>query len=189
MLKIGDWVKQYSSGYWQIIDIKPKYAEEDVDNENLKCKKGDLIGSWALMKKGFTPKMKFRVESDYCDAAWCVPVSAEELAAINEYFATHPKDAEKFEKKPFAPRPAITTIWLEIPEEKRVDMEAAISELPETFTEKELKSFLEEKGLFNCVSKSSQNVNATLQCAHFFWELDENSDCIYRTPILEYSEK
>ena len=53
MLKIGDWVKQYCAGYWQIIDIKPKYAEEDVDNENLKCKKGDLIGSWALMKKRF----------------------------------------------------------------------------------------------------------------------------------------
>lgn len=29
MLKIGDWVTQYSRGYWQIVDIKPKYAEED----------------------------------------------------------------------------------------------------------------------------------------------------------------
>ena len=28
MLKIGDWVTQYSKGYWQIVDIKPKYAEE-----------------------------------------------------------------------------------------------------------------------------------------------------------------
>ena len=34
MLKIGDWVTQYSKGYWQIIDIKPKYAEEDYQYEN-----------------------------------------------------------------------------------------------------------------------------------------------------------
>ncbi len=184
MLKIGDWVKQYCAGYWQIIDIKPKYAEEDVDNENLKCKKGDLIGSWALMKKGFTPKMKFRVDSDCCDARWCVPVSEAELGAINEYFATHPKDAEKFEKKPFEPRPAIATLWLEIPEEKQTDMEAAIRELPESFTEKQLRDCLKEKGLCECVSKPSQSVNATLQCDHFFWELDENFDCIYRNPRL-----
>jgi hypothetical protein len=94
------------------------------------------------------------------------------------------KSAEKFEKKPFEPRPAIATLWLEIPEEKQTDMEAAIRELPESFTEKQLRDCLKEKGLCECVSKPSQSVNATLQCDHFFWELDENFDCIYRNPRL-----
>ena len=66
MLKIGDWVTQYSKGYWQIIDIKPKYAEEDYQYENgFFQKKGDLIGSWVLMKKGFiiVPELKPENES------------------------------------------------------------------------------------------------------------------------------
>ena len=29
MFQIGDWVTQYSVGYWQVVDIKAKYAEED----------------------------------------------------------------------------------------------------------------------------------------------------------------
>ena len=189
MLKIGDWVKQYSAGYWQIIDIKPKYAEEDIDNENLKCKKGDLIGSWALMKKGFTPKMKFRVDSEYCDAAWCKPVSEEELAAINEYFATHPKDAEKFAAKPFAPPPAFSTLWLELPRGEEKSFREALSLLPVKFTKETLRRVLSEKGLWKYVSNPSPNVNATLQMKLILWELDEKFDCLYYDPILEYSEK
>ena len=28
-IKIGDWVTQYSAGYWRVVDIFPKYADED----------------------------------------------------------------------------------------------------------------------------------------------------------------
>ena len=59
-LKIGMWVTQYSAGFWQIIDLKPKYAEKGMPG----YEKGKQIGQWALMKKGFTPKMKFRIDSD-----------------------------------------------------------------------------------------------------------------------------
>ncbi|MBQ9746378.1 MAG: hypothetical protein IJW21_06105 [Clostridia bacterium] len=185
MLKPGDWVKQYSAGYWQIVDIKPKYAEEDGKN----TKKGDLIGSWALLKKGFTPKMKFRVDSDCCDAAWCKPVSAEELAAINEYFAAHLKDAEKFAAKSFVTAPAISALWLELPEAEKARFEEAVASLPERFTQNQLFEILEAKELLKYVSKPSPYVNATLQMNHLLWELDENFDCIYTDPILEYSEK
>ena len=29
-LKIGMWVTQYCAGFWQIVDLKPKYAEKDM---------------------------------------------------------------------------------------------------------------------------------------------------------------
>lgn len=29
MLKIGDWVTQYSAGYWKVLNILPKYADSD----------------------------------------------------------------------------------------------------------------------------------------------------------------
>ena len=28
-LKVGDWVTQYSTGYWMVVEIFPKYADED----------------------------------------------------------------------------------------------------------------------------------------------------------------
>lgn len=31
VIKIGDWVTQYSKGFWLIVDIKPKYAEDDCN--------------------------------------------------------------------------------------------------------------------------------------------------------------
>lgn len=39
MIKIGDWVTQYCAGYWQVVDIKPKYADEDVNNQDFQYKK------------------------------------------------------------------------------------------------------------------------------------------------------
>ena len=29
-LKVGDWVTQYSAGYWQVVGIFPKYAESNI---------------------------------------------------------------------------------------------------------------------------------------------------------------
>ena len=44
--RIGEWVKQYHSGYWIIVDIRPKYAEETMINDNIiQYYKGDEISS------------------------------------------------------------------------------------------------------------------------------------------------
>ena len=67
MIQIGDWVTQYSAGYWQVVDIRDKYAEEDsVTGEHL-WKKGEKIGKWIFLKKAFTPKMKLRIWSECVD--------------------------------------------------------------------------------------------------------------------------
>ncbi|MBQ8404549.1 MAG: hypothetical protein IJX55_09045 [Clostridia bacterium] len=185
MLKSGDWVKQYSAGYWQIVDIKPKYAEEDGEN----TKKGDLIGSWALLKKGFTPKMKFRLDFECVDIYWCKPISESELCEISEYFEAHEKESKKFSSAVFADRPAIVTYWLELPEEQKEAFREVVSSLPARFTENILRSILTEKGMWQYVCKPSAESNATLKMKHSLWELDENFDIILKEPILEYSEK
>ena len=60
MFQIGDWVTQYSVGYWQVVDIKAKYAEEDSGYGKQFWKKGEQIGKWVFLKKAFTPKMKIQ---------------------------------------------------------------------------------------------------------------------------------
>ena len=64
MFQIGDWVTQYSVGYWQVVDIKAKYAEEDSGYGKQFWKKGEQIGKWVFLKKAFTPKMKIQIRSE-----------------------------------------------------------------------------------------------------------------------------
>ena len=96
-LEVGAWVTQYSAGYWQIVDLKPKYAEEDRAGK----RKGDLIGQWALLKKGFTPKMKFRMDCETVDASWCKPINDEQMQAITQHFESHAEDHRRFEDQSF----------------------------------------------------------------------------------------
>ena len=38
-IKIGDWVTQYSAGYWMVVNIFPKYADEDYSYNGKSWKK------------------------------------------------------------------------------------------------------------------------------------------------------
>lgn len=50
-LKIGSFVTQYESGYWEVIDIKDKIADCDYKGEKVSYCKGDIIGKWIILKK------------------------------------------------------------------------------------------------------------------------------------------
>ena len=55
-IKIGDFVTGYGSGYWQLIDIKPRIATEDYNSEDVHWKKGQVIGQWAVLKNASRQK-------------------------------------------------------------------------------------------------------------------------------------
>lgn len=180
MLKIGDWVTQYSKGFWMIVDIIPKYADEDYKSETVCYKKGDLLGSWVLMKKGFTPKMKFRVESGYCDSSWCKPVSDEVLSEITKYFEEHPEEYEQFQNTQFDAKPAVSTTWINLTTQQVPIFEQAMKELPELFTYQGAMEVFEKNGLAECFSRPPGNY--TFVCEHTLWELDEHFDALYKNP-------
>ncbi len=183
MIKIGDWVTQYSRGFWLVVDIKPKYAENDYCGDGIKYKKGDLIGSWAIMKKGFTPKMKFRIDSDVCDSAWCKLVSPDILDIINQYFDENPNDYKKFIDTPFVDRPSVSTTWLQLTPEQVHIFQRAIKELPELFTQEEAMKLFERYNLKQCFSFPPSNY--TFICDHTLWELDSNFNPLFKNPRLK----
>ena len=183
VIKIGDWVTQYSKGFWLIVDIKPKYAEDDCNRNGIVHKKGDQIGSWIVMKKGFTPKMKFRIDSDVCDSAWCKPVSADILELINQYFEKNPDDYQKFVNTPFVDRPAVSTTWLQLTGEQVSLFQKAIQELPELFTQEEALKLFEGYNLKQCFSPPPSNY--TFVCEHTLWELDSNFNPLFKNPRLK----
>lgn len=183
MIKKGDWVTQYCKGFWMIVDIKPKYAEEDYSISSIDYKKGDLIGSWVLMKKAFTPKMKFRLDSGLCDSAWCKPVSREVLTLIEQYWSDHPEDYQKFVNTPFVDRPSVSTTWLELTDEQEELVQQAIRELPALFTKEEVLKTFKKYGIEKCFSRPPSN--HTFVCKHTLWELDGNFDPLFKNPQLK----
>lgn len=182
MIKKGDWITQYSKGFWFVVDIKPKYAEENYISNGIEHKKGDLIGSWIIMKKGFTPKMKFRIDSDVCDSAWCKPVTSDILKLINQYFENNPANYQKFIDTPFVDRPSVSTTWLQLTIEQVDIFQHAIQELPELFTQKDALKLFERYNLKQCFSCPPSNF--TFVCEHTLWELDKNFNPLYKNPRL-----
>lgn len=182
MIKTGDWVTQYSKGFWLVVDIKPKYADENYSSNGVEHKKGDLIGSWILMKKGFTEKMKFRVDSDVCDSAWCKPVPIDILEAINQYFNNNPQDYQRFIDTPFVDRPSVSTTWLQLKDEQVKIFQDVIQKLPILFTQKEALDLFEKYNLKQCFSSPPSNY--TFVCDHTLWELDENFNPLFKNPRL-----
>jgi len=176
--RVGDWVTQYSAGFWQIVELKPKYADEDSG----KHKKGDLIGQWALLKKGFTPKMKLRLDCEVVDFSWCKPVSEEQKQRIIQFFADHPQDLKRFTDSPYFDRPAIATAWLQLSAEEAMRFQKAITSLPDRFSRKALEAILKAADLSSIISKPPTNY--VFQCKQTLWEINADFEPLFHDPIL-----
>lgn len=146
--QVGDWVTQYSAGFWQVMEILPKYADEDYSYGDISWKKGEQIGWWTLLKKALTPKMKLRIACEVPDAEWVRKVSEEQRAQIEEYFESHPKDKQKFDSAPWQDEFAVSTVWLRnLSDEEFAQTEQLLQQLPEKFTMPQFDDFAEQSGL------------------------------------------
>ncbi len=177
MLSIGAFVKGYSAGYWQLIDIKPKIATEDYVSESICWKKGEVIGQWAILKKAFTPKMKPRIGFGYEDFSWLRPVSAQELAAIEDYFAQNPDFARRFADAPVKLPPGVTNCWLALPPHREADFRLLMQRLPPRFTAAEFWVLFAEFRQF--AAKPSSENGYVLNFLHLPWEMTADCDPIY----------
>lgn len=180
--KVGEWVTQYSAGFWQIVDLKPKYAEVDGTNH----KKGDPIGQWALLKKGFTPKMKLRLDCEVVDSFWCKPITEDQRKMISKYFDDHPADLKRFTESPYFDRPAITTCWLQLSAEEAVRFQKAIASFPDRFSWNEVELILMAAGLSSVFTKPPANF--VFQCKQTLWEYNGEHEALFHEPTLSSLE-
>lgn len=185
MLHIGDWVTQYSTGYWKIIDIIPKYADDDYEGETTSWKKGDRLGDWIILKKGFTSKMKPSNACDLVDAQWCKPVSDDLRKAIESAFCENPKAKQKFDNAPNIPKPSVTNLPFSLTAEQAASFSDIIKKLPEKFTEDQLLSFIHEYLPFKTVFSDATHI---LYIWTHPWDIDQNFDPFYFSPELKKYE-
>ena len=174
-IKIGDYVTGYGSGYWQLIDIKPKIATEDFTSENARWTKGQIIGQWAILKKCFTAKMKPRIDFSCEDSSWIKPVPNDIRIEIEKCFEENPKHKQKFDNAEIKLRPMITNCWLELPEEKENDFKTALQNLPPQYSMNEFWDV--SKNYSQYVSKPPTKY--LLNLFTYPWNIDENANLIY----------
>ena len=182
MIKVGDWVTQYSAGYWKVLNIIPKFADEDYNYNGHAWKKGDRLGDWVILKKGFTPKMKFSNACEFVDAQWCEPVSSEVIEAIEIAFCENSKAKQKFDNAPNMPKPSVASTWMALSDEQVVSFSELFKELPERFTAKQF--WILAEGYRQYIVDPSQATHI-LYLFSYLWEISDTFDPLHFGPELK----
>lgn len=182
MIKVGDWVTQYSAGYWKVLRILPKYADEDYSYNGTSWKKGDRLGDWVILKKGFTPKMKPGNACEFVDAQWCKPVSEEIRQTIEAAFEGNPRAKQKFDNAPDLPRPAVSSIWLKLSDRQAASLSALLGDLPKRFT---AEQFWELAADYRGFRVSPPDATHILYLFSYLWEISGTFDPLHFSPELK----
>ena len=181
-IQIGDWVTQYSAGYWMVVNIFPKYADEDYSYNDKSWKKGDRLGDWIVLKKGFTPKMKPSNACDFVDAQWCKPVSDDMVHSIELVFAENPKAKAKFENAPSMPNPSVASTWMALTDEQAELFSEHTKNLPERFTAEQFWSLSASYRQYIVDPSKATHI---LYLFSYLWEIDDNFEPLHFAPELK----
>lgn len=173
-LHIGKWYTGYRAGFWQLIQIFPKYASFDYEGEHAKWKKGDLIGQWCIVKKAFTPKMRKSLRVEFTDSAWLKPVSEKTVFQINQLFQDDPEYRKRFDLFDNNPTPMVTNQWVSLTNSEEADLIQKMHLLPPRFSMDQFYSITQ-------ISKSCFHKPPTTHLLNFSgypWDL---TDCFDET--------
>lgn len=181
-LKIGDWVTQYSSGYWKVVGIFPKYADEDYSYNGNSWKKGDRLSDWVILKKGFTAKMKPSNACEFVDAQWCKLVSEDVVQSIEATFAENPKAKQKFDNAPDLPNPSVNSVWMKLSDEQVESFSKVISSLPERFTSEQ---FWTNCADYRQYKTDPSNATHILYLYSYLWEVSDNFEPLNFNPEIK----
>ena len=181
-IRIGDWVTQYSTGYWMVVNIFPKYADEDYSYNGKSWKKGDRLGDWVVLKKGFTPKMKPSNACEFVDAQWCKHVSTEIIDSIELSFAENPKAKAKFENAPSIPNPAVASVWMALTDEQAELFSEHIKNVPERFTSEEFWSHSSNYCKYIVDPSKATHI---LHLFSYVWEINDKYEPLNFGPVLK----
>ena len=181
-LKVGDWVTQYSTGYWMVVEIFPKYADEDYSYNGVSWKKGDRISDWVILKKGFTSKMKPSNACEFVDAKNCQLLPFNVVKAIETAFTENPKAKEKFDKSPSKPNPSVYSVLLNLSNEQAEAFSNSMSRLPERFT---LEDFWSSCIDYRRYVVKPPNATHVLYLYSYLWEINNNMEPFHFNPELK----
>lgn len=107
-IKIGDWVKGYHSGYYQVVGFGGNYAFKDDDY----YKKGEKIATMVILKQAFTSKFKFKLGADSCAIEWIKHISEDVVDEIGRFWKNNPDKKAEYDN--YTAVKSLGDIWYEI---------------------------------------------------------------------------
>jgi hypothetical protein len=166
-IKIGDWVTQYSAGIYRVEKIFEFKNCEPI----------------AVLKKGFTNKLKPSVSWDSCSISLCETISNNLLKEIKSIFDANGKFSKRFNYYVIPPIQMLfnTNVVLMDLKDKQ-DKETIISQLQfpeEGKTIQQVESLLIENGIEILGSVQSKD-SVPFQLTCFDYETDSDGEYIYR---------
>ncbi|MDE6059407.1 MAG: hypothetical protein K2G44_05130 [Clostridia bacterium] len=174
-IEVGNWIEsEYFKGYFRVDYIKECYRERNP------------IGYQLFLRKGFTPKMKFMVDTKMCHVGWCKKVSEEKLLEIENFFAENPDKKQKFDNLPPLYPCYPHNYFLNITEEQVKEYEAKLKDLPKYFTINKFNKFVEQIGLRKFMrnnSKDPKNAIMLTICSED-WTVDSDKNRLYCNPHI-----
>ncbi|WP_312476179.1 hypothetical protein [Neobacillus sp.] len=163
-IKIGDWVTQYSAGIYRVEKIFEFKNREPI----------------AVLKKGFTNKLKASVRWDSCSISLCETISDDLLKEIKSIFENNSKFSKKFNDYVIPPIQMLFNTNIVLKDKQ--DKETVISQLkfPEEGKNiQQVESLLIENSIEILGSVQSKD-SVPFQLTCFDYETDSDGEFIYR---------
>lgn len=160
---VGDWVTCFYAGYWQVVEIKQNVTDSHFSDR------------LAIVKKGFTPKMKFQAALKFCDLAWCKRIGEGELRDITGYFEKNPDKRREFEAYD-GPLYGVTKGWVVDLDEAEVPLyNEKLAAFPQYFSLRQFQRLTDDIGLRKHLFPSSRRAKYLLTVVTYPWLADEKT--------------
>lgn len=153
MLKVGDYITTYSSGYFRIEKIVDRYAQETKDG----YVKGEKIESIVFSKQVFNQTFDFTLGFDRSNEEDCKKVSKKIVAIIDEYFSTHQEDFQELLKYEIPDIKKNKNIMLTLSDEEFEKMKVMLFNMKHKFSLNELKHEFIKNKFENCIGNKGPN--------------------------------
>lgn len=140
-LKIGDWVKGYHSGYFQVVGFGNLYGFRDDEW----YKKGEIISDMVNLKQGFTSKMKFKLNADAVAVQWIKLLSEDIINEINQFWVDNPDKKREFDA--YTAPEQLGDLWyaIDIVEESVEQWKEAVDKLPKKINQEQLEGWFAKR--------------------------------------------
>lgn len=174
-IKVGDWVESvYVKGYFKVCDIKQSYRG------------GKDIGFILLLKKAFTPTMKFSFATEKCHIAWCEKLSEGKVSEIERLLNGNLTKKKKFDGMPSL-FPCIQELFfLDIKKEQIESFREKLKGLQRYFTKEQFDGFVEQAGLKKYIKLDSLDPKNTITLSIYTqeWIVDSKKNMLFCNPQI-----
>lgn len=169
-IDVGDWVESIClKGYFKVYKIERCYRD------------GKDIGNILLLKKAFTPAMKFSFATEKCHTVWCEKAGENKVCEIQGLLQENLAKKKKFDELPPL-FPCIRDLYfLDIEKEQIESYRQKLKALPRYFTKEQFDRFVVKFGMKNTMKTESPDPKnaVTLSICTEEWMVDSKKNMLF----------